>query len=127
MLTSRPLGQYAAFVVTAVSEKGNFDTSNAQVTVWSLASAGDKIFRKEYFYEIMEYSGEREITSLEVFPCKYLDEQDGGKTRANLEPRGRRYYDILREYPLHLSYSGPTFDQKPITVREQPSIPPDSL
>jgi hypothetical protein len=110
-------------VVTSVSEKGNFDTRSVQVTVWSLASAGDKIFRKEHFYEIMEYGGEREITSLEVFPCKYLDEQDSGKTRANLEVRGQRYYDILREFPLHMAYSGPTLDQKPITVRKKLTTP----
>lgn len=114
-------------MVTSVSEKGNFDTSSVQVTVWSLASAGDKIFRKEHFYEIVEFDGEREITSLEVFPCKYLDEQDGGKTRTNLELRGQRYYDILREYPVHMAYSGPTLDQKPITVLEKLSIPRGAL
>jgi hypothetical protein len=111
-------GQYAAFVVTTVTKRGSVDpkTTETQITVWSLASAGDKIVRHRHDYEIYEFGGERDITSLALFPCKYLDMKDGGETRRHLETQGRRYYDILRELPMHMTYSGTTLDQKPNTV-----------
>jgi hypothetical protein len=113
-------GQYAAFVVTTVTGRGGRDRdlmrAQTQVTVWSLASAGDKIVRHRHDFEIHEFGGEREITSLDLFPCKYLDIKDGGKTRKHLETQGRRYYGILRELPMHMTYSGTTLDQKPNTV-----------
>lgn len=118
-------GQYAAFVVTMVAELGNrSDYESWQVTVWALASAGGKIIRKQHLYEIFEFGGERDITSLEIFPCKYLDIQDGGKTKTRLEAQGRRYYDILSKLPMHLTYSGSTLDQKPITYRGQIIVDP---
>lgn len=61
-----------AHVVTKV-ENG---PSGWLVEVWSLASTGEKITRQAHVYEIKEFGGEREITSLDVFPCLYLDRED---------------------------------------------------
>lgn len=108
-------GQHAAHVVTQV-ENGQ---GGWLVEVWSLASAGEKITRQAHVYEIKEFGGEREITSLDVFPCFYLDREDKGKTRFHLEQRGQRYYEILRELPMHMTYSGLTLDQTPTTVYDK--------
>ena len=111
-------GQYAAFIVTTVPEIGGQDyvPKQTQIAVWSLASAGDKIVRHRHDFAINAFAGEREIISLDLFPCKYLDIKDGGRTRRHLETQGHRYYDILRELPMHMTYSGTTLDQKPNTV-----------
>lgn len=111
-------GQYASFVVSTVTGTRRMDHESTIIIVWSLASAGDKITRHKHDYEILEFGGEREITSLDVFPCKYLDIKDRGETRRHLETQGRRYYDILRELPMHMTYSGKTLDQKPNTVSD---------
>ena len=55
---------------------------------------------------IEPYEGERLVTSLPVFPCKYLDNTDGGCTRRMLIKRGQRTYELSRLMPLHMFYDG---------------------
>jgi hypothetical protein len=78
-------GQHAAFVLTTAEERGSVINNSLEVAVWSLAYADNKIIRKEYFYEITEFAGEREITPLDIFPCKFLDIQNSEEIRTNLE------------------------------------------
>lgn len=78
-------GQYAAFIVTTVPEIGGQDyvPKQTQIAVWSLASAGDKIVRHRHDFAINAFAGEREIISLDLFPCKYLDIKDGEDKKAS--------------------------------------------
>ncbi|KAH8883586.1 P-loop containing nucleoside triphosphate hydrolase protein [Thozetella sp. PMI_491] len=64
--------------------------------LWSLDFDGRYVGRRLTSVVIPTFDGEREITSLEAFPCEYLDLNDGGKTKAALEESGRNWYMWLR-------------------------------
>jgi hypothetical protein len=53
---------------------------------------------------ISPYEGQREITSLSVFPAEFLDASDGGETRRRLESRGEKFYRYLGG--AHVHYRG---------------------
>jgi hypothetical protein len=64
--------------------------------LWSLNFDGQYVGRQLTNVVIPTFDGEREITSLEAFPCEYLDRNDGGKTKEALEESGRCWYRWLR-------------------------------
>lgn len=64
--------------------------------LWRLSYDGRYIYRQLCSVGIDYFDDEREITSLKVFPCEYLDRADGGETRRRLEDQGRRWYQLLR-------------------------------
>lgn len=66
------------------------------VRLWRLSFDGRHITRQRCSMTIEYFEGERDITSLNVFPCEYLDRVDGGETRRRLEGRGRMWYQLLR-------------------------------
>lgn len=74
------------------------------IHMWRLNYDGQFVTRQRCSVAIDYFEGERDITSLKVFPCEYLDRADGGKTRCELEDRGRRWYQLLRGGAAH--YSG---------------------
>ena len=53
--------------------------------------------------------GARHVTSLPIFPCYYRDREDGGKTRAELERRGQKNFEISRAQPKQMFYNGYQF------------------
>ncbi|KAH6711918.1 hypothetical protein BKA61DRAFT_658428 [Leptodontidium sp. MPI-SDFR-AT-0119] len=71
------------------------------VKAWCLEYTGRHIFRKYHSFKIYDFKGEREITSLEVFPSSYQDNKDDKKLRKTLENRGERYFGIIRDTPAH--------------------------
>lgn len=64
--------------------------------LWRLNYDGQYVKRQTCSVAIDYFEGERDISSLKVFPCEYLDKVDCGKTRSELEDRGRRWYQLLR-------------------------------
>lgn len=66
------------------------------VRLWRLSFDGRHVTRQMCSAAIDYFEGERDITSLKVFPCEYLDKADGGETRRKLEGRGRAWYQLLR-------------------------------
>jgi hypothetical protein len=77
---------------------------------WNLTYNGHRIVKTWHEFYIDKFRGERQITSLQVFPCIYLDHSDGGKTRARLQDLGEKYYNIIRQSPAHKVYCGMTWD-----------------
>ncbi|KAL8743462.1 MAG: hypothetical protein Q9190_004194 [Brigantiaea leucoxantha] len=67
--------------------------------------------REWYATQITRYEGERYVTSFPVYPSKYRDSQDGGKTRHALIERGRKAYQVLRN-PKQTWYDGSTYTEK---------------
>jgi hypothetical protein len=53
---------------------------------------------------IAHFDGDRQVTALKIFPCEFIDRQDDGKTRKNLEDLGAKWYGYLRGRQLF--YSG---------------------
>jgi hypothetical protein len=62
------------------------------------------------YFPYQQIRGEKQITSLPVFPSIYLDSLDGGSTKARLQDLGEKYYTIIRKSPAHMQYSGTTWD-----------------
>lgn len=92
----------AAFIVRAVDTDpsilrhpyGVF--SGYCIHMWRLNYDGQYVDRESCSVEIDYFDGERDITTLKAFPCKYLDKADGGKARRELEEQGRKWYQLLR-------------------------------
>ena len=76
------------------------------VKYWSLQSDGQTLSRNVEKKDIDQYEGERQVTSLLVYPCRYLDSEDGGKTRKILVERGRKVYKLLRGMPSQMWCDG---------------------
>ena len=55
---------------------------------------------------IGQYEGERQVASLLVYPCKYLDSEDGGEIRKILIERDRKVYKLLRGMPSQMWCDG---------------------
>jgi len=66
-----------------------------KVLMWSLDFNGIKVGRRAHEVTIGPYEGEREITSLKVFPASFLDSQPELSPRKRLEDRGEKYYSML--------------------------------
>jgi hypothetical protein len=77
---------------------------------WSLTYNGRHIVKTWHEVIINKFRGERQITSLPVFPCHYLDKEDGGKTRIRLQNLGEKCYSIIRQSPAHREYCGMAWD-----------------
>jgi len=57
-------------------------------------------------FKIRKFHGVKSITAMPVFPAKYLDSVDGGKTAAKLQELGHKFHKILRASPAHMYYTG---------------------
>jgi len=86
---------------------------------WNLTYDGHRIAKTSHEFYIDKFRGERQITSLLVFPCIYLDCSDGGKTRARLQDLGEKYYNIIRQSPAHREYCGMTWDLEREDLRDE--------
>jgi hypothetical protein len=117
-------GKYVGFVVQSTEHKDKDSHHGRErardrynrcvVTVWNLAYRGQGVFRETHKYSIIEFQGEREIISLDIFPSKFLDKLDGNNTRRHLEKRGQQYYELIKKAPTHMSYTGNTERNSPL-------------
>ena len=85
------------------------DEKATSVTFWNLESDGERYGRNRGTRYIERYEGARHVTSLPIFPCYYRDREDGGKTRAELERRGQKNFEISRAQPKQMFYNGYQF------------------
>jgi hypothetical protein len=111
-------GGLQACVVKSVSFN-NYSVSKLSASytlqMWYMNFDGQRLGRCECDRIIAPFEGEREITSLNVFPCEYLDSKDGGLTRKQLEKRGEKFYRYLRCAQVH--YSGKSLGSESNWVR----------
>ncbi|KAI1504177.1 hypothetical protein F5X99DRAFT_372745 [Biscogniauxia marginata] len=106
-------GDLAAYVVTEVRVDPSIlskltKKSPYVITMWSLDFDGQFVGRCARQVIIPHFEGERAITTLQVFPCEYVDKKDGGKTREKLEQYGKQWYELLVGAQVH--YSGKLLD-----------------
>ena len=121
-------GKYAGFVVLSCeirakdkhAKKREDQEERVVVTVWNLAYAGQKIYRDAKHFVVSSFEGTRDIASLEIFPTKYL--KDSVEKRDELQKRGQKYFDIIRQNPAHRVYSGHSFERGSKWVGNSPSI-----
>lgn len=95
---SRVDGKLAAFVVESVTENtGASGKDYLTIKCWNLAYKRRRVVKDDSSFTIDSYDGVKEILSFRVFPCRYIDIDDKGKTRTSLETLGAKYYDILKQ------------------------------
>ena len=93
------------------------------ITVWRLAYTGRTVYREKHKFSILEYQGERDITSLDIYPAYFLDKKDGGATRSKLEAQGTKYYDLIKKCPRHMTYEGTTLPNRKVQITNPPQPP----
>ncbi|KAK7193192.1 ATPase family AAA domain-containing protein 3B 4 [Paraphaeosphaeria sporulosa] len=75
------------------------------VRVWNLHFDGKIIYRRSQWILVPYFDGERDITSLPLFPVQYQDTADASATRDSLIERGKKYFSYCKS-PTFLEYSG---------------------
>ena len=74
------------------------------ITAWNVAFDGVRLRRQLQFFDIRWYRGERNIDKLPICPLEYagisLDKE------KELLQRGQKYYEIICDAPVHLTYRG---------------------
>lgn len=85
------------------------------LNMWYMNFDGHRLGRCECTRYISPFEGERDITSLRVYPCEFLDIKDDGLTRKKLEARGKRFYRYLRG--AQVEYHGDSLGNPPRRVR----------
>ena len=77
---------------------------------WSIAYGGKTFGREPFDQSIANFVGEKEISTLECFPAKYLDGKTHSETREQLRERliarGRKYWQVAK--PTYCDYRGTT-------------------
>lgn len=66
-----------------------------KIKMWYLDFDGRMVGRREHEVIIVPFDGEREITSLKVFPAKFIDSNLALSPRKRLEERGEKFYSML--------------------------------
>ncbi|TVY41797.1 ATPase family AAA domain-containing protein 3-B [Lachnellula occidentalis] len=66
-----------------------------KIIMWYLDFDGRMLGRRSHEVIIAPFEGEREITSLKVFPAKFLDDNQALSPRKRLEDRGEKFYSML--------------------------------
>lgn len=78
------------------------------MNVWNLNFDGQILSRSVKEVSISIFDGQREITSLPLFPIKFhVDEDPQNPLRQKLVDRGKRFVDMVKT-PTFQEYSGPS-------------------
>ena len=92
-------GNLDAFVIRTV--KAVTDRDRLRLEMWGMNNDGMNIGRCLYQVDVPAFDGEREISSLIAFPCKYLKEIATEKSetkplKQKLEERGKLFYRLAQ-------------------------------
>ncbi|KAK2745130.1 hypothetical protein FQN57_004037 [Myotisia sp. PD_48] len=105
-------GDLNAFVIDRVyggvlegGYAGTSTVSSYNVIVWHLIFDGKVFKRSPKIVEVPPFDNECEIRSLPIYPTRFEDNADGGKTRQALIQRGRKYFAYCKK-PTFLEYTG---------------------
>ncbi|KAF7528155.1 hypothetical protein PCG10_001443 [Penicillium crustosum] len=121
-------GKLNAYVIESFSGGVPWGSPNARsrpyiVNVWNLNFDGQILSRSVKEVIISIFDGQREITSLPLFPIKFhVDEDPQNPLRQQLVERGKRFVNMVKT-PTFQEYSGPsrlqgnrTFNQTRVVV-----------
>lgn len=109
---------FAGVVIgTAFLEEDDENEEELEIKLWTLQCDGKTLGRDNGTISIQPFEGEREVTSLNVFPSHFQDKKDGGEIRHSLIKRGLKTYQILHGMPKQMHYSGFVFETEKTMVR----------
>ncbi|CAG8978561.1 hypothetical protein HYALB_00012435 [Hymenoscyphus albidus] len=92
--------------------------ASLKVTMWYLDFDGRVVGRRRHEVTIAPYDGEREITSLKVFPSIFLDSNPELSPRKKLEERGEKFYELLKGKQMDYKGYSMVADKKPKRFHE---------
>lgn len=75
------------------------------VMLWNLNFDGNKLSRSERIVEVLFFDGERDSTSLPLFPTRFHENED--EKKRELIERGKTFVNVVRT-PAFREYSGPS-------------------
>ncbi|RYO41306.1 hypothetical protein AA0111_g1062 [Alternaria arborescens] len=75
------------------------------ILVWNLMFDGRYLAPRLRNLQIKVFDNERDITSLTVFPSRFIDDNDSGKLEERLVERGKHYFAYSKA-PAFLQYTG---------------------
>jgi hypothetical protein len=82
---------------------------------WILWTPGQKQFRqKSNSIEVERFTGRRRVSSLPVYPLRYVDEDTRKYLVSKLEDRGRRWAELISTPPSCFEYSGPAIPDEEV-------------
>ena len=110
-------GHLSAYVIESVTggvSRGR--PSLFEIRMWYLDYDGAKVGRQSRLAHQYPFDGEKEITSLEAFPCEYS--KDATSLRKQLERRGEMFFRLTKRQCM--SYNGFTisFPRKHVSASE---------
>lgn len=106
-------GKLNAYVIESFSGGVSWGSPNARsrpyiVNVWNLNFDGQILSRSVKEVSISIFDGQREITSLPLFPIKFhVDEDPQNPLRRKLVDRGKKFVNMVKT-PTFQEYSGPS-------------------
>ena len=101
-------GELNAYVIESVTGGVSEErAANYRVTVWNLDYNGLRIGRSIKVFSVPVFDGEREISSLKVFPARF-HKDDGNEVplRTRLVERGKKFFALTKK-PTYMEYTGP--------------------
>ncbi|KAK2758235.1 hypothetical protein FQN54_004079 [Arachnomyces sp. PD_36] len=120
-------GVWLGCVIKAVTRKMNDDALHVwEVDVWFQDNSWTKgdIGGASAQVVIMEFDGEKFVTSLDVFPRDYFDSKDEGERKVAFQKRGGIVCDILWKGYSYVNHDGKLMDDSKQQAR---SIPETSI
>lgn len=106
-------GNYNAYVIRSLSG-GMFGgrPTSLKLDMWNMEYDGNKIGRRLYQVHQPIYDGEKEITSLVVFPCQFWKErpkegEENKPLKMKLEERGKMFFKLAQRQCM--DYNGTTY------------------
>lgn len=96
-------GELAAFVIRSTRTDRNSNPNWYDVDLWYLDFDGRRIGRCLNSVHVSSFSGEREVSSLKIFPADMASDK---ALRSRLESAGKRYFDVLRKGSEEVKYDG---------------------
>lgn len=87
-------------------ESGRKNIKYVEVHWWCLGTNGEEVGRWPGVTVIGYFEGERDATSLPIFPSKVWDSQDGGTRRKSCIETGRLCYEVIRAGSKELVANG---------------------
>lgn len=116
-------GDLLAFVIVSVEPPDGILSSSKvsnqwyEMRVWNLDFDGRYVGRRVRTLYIEHFEGERDIRTLKLIPCRFVDNQDGDTTRTKLQDLGKQWYELLPGRAIQ--YSGMTKGKEARQVRRR--------
>lgn len=84
------------------------------IDAWSMKWDGStrRLSRHLTTWAIAQFSGSRNITSLEVYPLRFYDGKFGDDIQSKLQLRGHQWKKLISSPPICQNYEGPAFEIK---------------